>query len=326
MWKICGHELNPGEKKQVILEPGVMNYQIPCTLICGMNPGKTLMVTAGIHSGEYPGIPAVIRLAAEIDPFRMQGNLILMHCVNTSGFFSYTQGQIPEDGFNLNGDYPGSSSGTTGQRIADYFIRELFPKVDFIMDLHSGGNIEHMGPCLFFPTAPKVRETALAAAMSLNIPYLIESTAKTGEYSYAANYHDVPGLLVERGFGNQCYGSWVHDMKHDIELLLNHLNIYTMSAPEDTCRKIVFTKTIYLTSDHRGLWYPAVCEGTRIEKGQLIGRVEDFFGNLIAEYRAECDCVVFYHMASLAVVEGKTLAALGLMESAEEAVQTPCVH
>lgn len=53
MWNICGETLNPGEKKQVMLEPGVKGYQIPATLICGNKPGKTLLVTAGIHAGEY---------------------------------------------------------------------------------------------------------------------------------------------------------------------------------------------------------------------------------------------------------------------------------
>ena len=44
-----------------------------------------------------------------------------------------------------------------------------------------------------------MREVSLAAAKALDVPYLIASGADGGEYSYAAVYHDVPGLLLERG-------------------------------------------------------------------------------------------------------------------------------
>ena len=53
MWRICGQKLEAGEKKQINLEPGMKEYIIPTTLVCGAKPGKTLLVTAGIHAGEY---------------------------------------------------------------------------------------------------------------------------------------------------------------------------------------------------------------------------------------------------------------------------------
>ena len=56
---------------------------------------------------------------------------------------------IPEDGYNLNHDYPGKENGSVGERIAWYFMTELFPKVDFILDFHSGANTEVMAPWLF---------------------------------------------------------------------------------------------------------------------------------------------------------------------------------
>ena len=84
MWNICGQELNRGEKRQVILRPDMEDYELPATLICGKEPGKTVVVTAQIHAGEYNGTPAVIQAAKEIDPEKLKGSLVLMHCVNTS--------------------------------------------------------------------------------------------------------------------------------------------------------------------------------------------------------------------------------------------------
>lgn len=315
MWNICGHRLNVGEKRQVIIEPNVEGYEIPTTLICGKEQGKTLLVTAGIHSGEYPGVPAVIRLAKELDPENIKGKIILMHCVNTSGFWKRSPGMIPEDGFNLNGDYPGKADGTTGERIADYFIQNLFPNVDFILDLHSGGPTEPMTPCLFFPNKETVREEAVAAAKALDVPYLLASTAYKGEYSYAANYFDVPGLLVERGYCGCCKEEWIQAYHKDIRLLMDHLNICKMDGEKAIYKKKIYEKTIYLTANESGLWYPYIREDQKVTAGQALGRIEDFWGNLIAEYFAQEDGRVFYYTSGLAVTPGFPLVAYGIEES-----------
>ena len=72
MWNICGQKLSYGEKRQLILTPAQTEYGIPATLICGVHPGKTLVVTAQIHAGEYNGTPAVLRTAQEIDPEKLK--------------------------------------------------------------------------------------------------------------------------------------------------------------------------------------------------------------------------------------------------------------
>lgn len=342
MWKICGYELDAGEKKQAVIgidmaglphdgkvkaEPagfardGVPGggYEMPATLICGSRPGKTLVVTAGIHSGEYPGIPAVIRVAGEIDAAKVSGNIILIHCVNTSGFWAKVPGRVAEDGFNLNGDYPGREDGTVGERIAAYFIREIFPQADFILDLHSGGPSERMTPCLFYPMAEKVTKAALEAAKALDIPYLLSSTATRGEYSYAANYFDVPGLLVERGGVTCCLREWSEAYYRDILLLLAHLGIYEKEGlNRENCRQTVYQRTIYLTSEETGIWYAAIEENQPVRQGQLLGRVEDFYGNLLREYLAEEDGRVFYYTSGLSVKPGDALVAYGLESSIAE--------
>lgn len=288
------------------------DYEIPATLICGKEPGKTVVVTAQIHAGEYNGTPAVIQAAKEIDPIKLKGNLVLMHCVNTSGFRQQHWGTLPEDGFNLNSDYPGHPDGTVGERLADWFVKEIFPQADFILDLHGGSVNERLTPCLFFPTAQETTEASLAAARALDVPYLIASRAKGGEYSYAANYHGVPGLLLERGYGGFCREEWILGHKRNIYLLLKHLGMYEPDIPETDYEPEIYEHTVYLESTQEGLWYPEVEEDERIEKGQIIGRLEDFFGNTVREFYAEGDGVVFYYTGGLSVKEGDSLVAYGL--------------
>ena len=49
-----------GEKQSGFLRVPGCGYELPITVICGSENGKTALVTAGIHSAEYVGIQAAI--------------------------------------------------------------------------------------------------------------------------------------------------------------------------------------------------------------------------------------------------------------------------
>ena len=334
-WTIFGETLSPGEKRQMTLSipmGGLPNrgevtptgrdggdYELPAILVNGAKPGKTLLVTAGIHSGEYNGTPAVIRAAGELDPAAMRGRVILLPCVNTSGFWTVHPRTLPEDGFNLNGQYPGRPDGTVGDRLADFFVREIFPRIDFILDLHGGSRGERMTPLVFFPTHGRVREAALAAAKALNLGFLIESQDTKGEYSYAAASMGIPGLLIERGDGYFCDPDWVEADWRDLRLLLDHLGI--APAPEGlhdgALKRRVFREAVYLESERDGLWHPAVRPDMPVIKGQLLGTLKDFFGNALEEIRAERDGHVLYLNTGLAAPKGEFLVAVAIADSEE---------
>ncbi|MBQ8305651.1 MAG: succinylglutamate desuccinylase/aspartoacylase family protein [Blautia sp.] len=315
MWKICGYEIPEGSSRQVTIEPGVEGYRIPATIVNGSRRGKTVLITASIHSGEYPGVPAVIRIAKEIDPEKVSGRILFIHCVNVSGFWSRTGGRVPEDNGNLNADYPGKQGGTVTECIADYFVREIFPQLDFVLDLHSGGVAEPLTPCLFYPKAPKVTAESLEAAKATTIPFLIESSATTGEFSYAANFFDVPGILLERGHSDLCYEEWIQADMTDIRLLLDHLGVYVFPEKEKVMQDVshtISTDTVYLVSDEQALWYACIEAGDEVKKGQVLGYMEDFYGNPLKTFFAEDDGIVFYYTRGLAVRKGFPLVAYGL--------------
>jgi hypothetical protein len=43
-----------GQKVTDFLEVSGTDVRMPVTVVCGVNDGATLLVTAGIHGGEYP--------------------------------------------------------------------------------------------------------------------------------------------------------------------------------------------------------------------------------------------------------------------------------
>ena len=124
--------------KQTLPLPVTSPFPIEMTVVCGCRPGKTLVVTAGVHGCEYVGIETLNRLKRELEPAALSGRVILLPLVNPEGFYQGSKQTIPADGKNLNRMFPGKSDGTFSSRLARVLEETLYPEADFLMDLHGG--------------------------------------------------------------------------------------------------------------------------------------------------------------------------------------------
>lgn len=99
--------VNPAEKIQTMLNIPRTSFSIPINIIHGAKPGPKILITAGIHGSEYPGIAATIQLANEIKAEEISGTLIIMPLVNTEAFWLHREQIVPQDHKNLNRIFPG---------------------------------------------------------------------------------------------------------------------------------------------------------------------------------------------------------------------------
>ena len=95
-----------------------------------------------VHNAEYVGIQSAIQLSHDLEPDKINGQVIIIHLMNPSGFEHRTMSLVYEDGKNLNRVFPGSMLGTTAERIAYTVEREFFPFADYYIDLHCGDGFE----------------------------------------------------------------------------------------------------------------------------------------------------------------------------------------
>ena len=164
-----------GEKVQGLVKVYDTETVMPITMINGRLAGKDILITAGIHGGEYPGIVATMRIAGEINPEDVKGSITIIHPVNTQSFEKRTSEIIPEDGKNLNAIFPGKKDGTLGDKIA-HFIGSIQAGKDFHLDLHSGDLHEHAMPFTYFPGSCDEHITKIAreAASSMDLQVIAE--------------------------------------------------------------------------------------------------------------------------------------------------------
>lgn len=299
--------------KQTLPLPVISPYPIEMTVICGSRPGKTLVVTAGVHGCEYVGIETLNRLKRELEPAALSGRMILLPLVNPEGFYQGSKQTIPADGKNLNRMFPGKPDGTFSSQLARVLEETLYPEADFLMDLHGGDVNEALTPLVFFPASvpESLSAAASAAAESLSVPYRVASTSQNGLYSWAAQC-GIPALLVERGERGLWSEKEVAACRENVYELMRHLGILNAASGSPCLQQAEIRRAVYEEAPADGFWYPAVsAAGQKLKQGALLGTLKDSYGNEIARYTAPFDGVVLYYTLSLGVKSGDPLIAYG---------------
>lgn len=135
------------------------------TVICGSCPGKTLVVTAGVHGCEYVGIETLNRLKKELDPIDLSGRIILLPPGKSRRLLHGVQTDNPCRWSKFKPYVSGDPEGTFSNRLAKLLEETLYPEADFLIDLHGGDVNEALTPLVFFPTAVSDALAAKASAL-----------------------------------------------------------------------------------------------------------------------------------------------------------------
>ena len=301
------------EKKQGFVQIYDSEISIPVTLINGKKDGKTILITAGIHGCEYPGIQTAIELAREINEEEVAGNIIIIHPVNIEAFKSKVSAIVPTDKKNINRECPGDKNGSVSQQIAHFISHQCQSQADFYIDLHGGDLYELATDYVYYPGIGDDEVVSLSReiATMIDTEYMVKSSARTGAYNFAA-INGTPSILIERGGRGLWSKEEVIKYKKDIKMILNYLNVIIDSNYENKKKnKVEITNAVYVDSEVDGCWYPNVLPGHRVNEGMIIGEIKDFFGNTIKSYNAKINGVVLYMTMSLSISGDEPLIAYG---------------
>lgn len=317
-----------GEKVSGFVRIEGTRTEIPVTLICGALEGETALIIGGLHNAEYVGIQAAMELADEIDPGKVKGNLIIIRLLNRTGFEHRTMSVVYEDGKNLNRIFPGRQDGTVADRIAWTLEHVFLSQADYLIDLHSGDGFERLVSYVYYVAAadPKVREKSRAMAEMAHVNYIVGSqTVSGGAYNYAAGKLGIPSILLERGSNSVWCRDEVEDDKHDVKNILRFLGILEGTPHRHGNGPIQVDPVIYENASHSGCWYPARQPGETFRKGEVLGKICDYFGKELEVCRAKQDGIILYETVSLCIMEGTPMVAYGSWDVEKHGViRKPC--
>lgn len=305
--------VEPGKKKSGFLRIGEGEFQLPATILHGEQPGKTVLITAGIHAEEYVGIQSALELSEMLKVQKIAGTVVIVKVVNRKAFELRSGSDSHEDGKNLNRVFPGNREGTWSERLAYAIEKELLSIADYYIDLHSGDSYEQLTPYVYYAgaAAKEVAEQSREMAQQADVPYMVGSNvAMGGCYNYAASL-GIPSILLERGQ----MGGWTkeesHSTRRDVRNILCHLGIYQGEKDYRNYYPLEVKDLCYQAANEQGLWYPCKKPGDMIQQGDMLGVIKDYEGKILEVCKAEYGGVILYQTGSLQVQESGSVIAYG---------------
>ena len=313
VYQVGSTTAKPGTKGAGFLEVPGTSVQMPMTVANGGEPGPGVLTTGGVHGGEYPPIEAAIRLARDLDPTRVCGQVVVVPIVNPLAFHARQQYLVPQDGKNLNRQFPGNASGTYSERMAYTIMTEIVSKVDAWVDLHGGDIHEALVPFTIYSdsAAADVVSRSKTLAEVYGIEYVVASNSVKGATYGASAAAGVPCILAEAGQVGQ-----LDEENTQIHLkgcwnVLRHLGVLP-GDPDPVAPIKLLQDFSWLRAEQAGCWYPSSKIGDIVQAGQPVGVIKNYFGDSLAECRAPATGAVLFLVTSLAINEEDPLIGVGV--------------
>lgn len=305
--------VEPGNVWTGYLELGQGEFRLPAAVLHGTRPGKTMLITAGVHGGEYVGIQAAIELSQKLKIQKVAGTIIIIKVINVPAFERRNRSMGLTDGKNLNREFPGNPEGTEMERLAWAVSHELQPAADYYIDLHSGDDYEQLTSYVYYAGMADEKTVSQSRRMAeqVDVPYMVRSNvASGGAYNYAAS-QGIPSILIERGGMGAWTSEEVRSTRRDVRNILCHLGIYQGKKDYRTYYPLDVTDICYQDASRDGLWYPFKKPGDMIREGEILGEVRDYEGGLLELSVAEYDGVILYQTGTLQVLGDGPMIAYG---------------
>jgi len=274
---IAGNKIAPGEEKQLNVRiarlPTRMTIEVPIIISRSIHDGPTLLLMGGLHGDEINGIEIMRRIITNGYSKPQAGTVICIPIVNIHGFINFSR--LLPDGKDINRSFPGNKSGSLASQIAYHLRTEIIPKVDYIIDFHTGG--------ARINNYPQIRtQTDIAANLELarafSPRFIINSKLRSNSFRKEANKNNKPIILFEGGESLRLRKHAIDHALYGTLRVMKYLNMRD-AAPPPKDETILIGSSTWIRAKNAGLYYALVRSGDQVSKGQQLGFINGPFGD-----------------------------------------------
>jgi len=261
---------------------------VPLTVINGLQGSASTSVVAfgGTHGNEYEGQVAMKRLCEDLDPAGMRGRVILIPQLSETACVANLR-VSSQDRVNMNRAFPGNPRGTISYRISNFVKTRIFPQVQVVLDIHSGGNEAIFPICAsFHPIPDPVQRAEIAVVAQLfDTPFILlySSQMASGLLTDEAEAMGKITIGGEFGYAESTNRKGTLHAYEGIRNVLKHYGILEgtivkIDPARPTPPRFVQAVNLedYIPCPRNGVWEPTVDIGIDVEEGSLLGRLHDF--------------------------------------------------
>jgi len=305
---ILGETILLGERREINFNVAKLHtrttLEVPVIIERSKKPGPIVLFTAGVHGDEVNGVEIVRQIIAKGINKPKCGTIICIPVINIFGFLNMDR-EFP-DGRDLNRMFPGTKSGSLASRVANKLITEIAPKVDLIIDYHTGAANRF--------NAAQIRivkgNSALdELATTFGAPFVLYSKNLNKSFRNTCHKLGIPMLLFEGGksfyFDKNITNTGVNGAKR----ILNHLGMlhvkFKISNPKKKC--IYIDESKWIRAKYSGMFKASTKINQQVSKGNIIGHITGPFGKFHHFVKAENSGYIFNVNESPIVNQGDAL-------------------
>lgn len=245
--------------------------------------GATVLLTGGMHGGEYEGPVALFKLMRELQPAQVQGCVIIMPAVNLPAVLAGER-LSPIDHKDMNRVFPGRPNGTVTEVIAHYVQEAMLPRCDAVVDLHAGGYSLELAPyiSMHYLDDAQQMEATRAAMEAFQAPYamIMEEFSGEGLLDYAVEGMGKIFLCAELGGAGRLEAHTLRLTEVGARNVLKHFDI--LPGEIETCqerglpamkRMEIPDPEYYHIVAEAGIYESFLEVGDAVEEGESLGQV-----------------------------------------------------
>ena len=258
--------------------------------------GPRLLVTGGVHGDEFEPILAIrrlIRLFTGDDPL-VSGSVTFVPVVNENAF--YRGHRCAEDGLDLARTCPGRKDGSVTEQTGAA-LSDLIRASTHYIDLHTGGTELSVLPLAGYNLVEdsEVLEIQRRMARAFNLPVIWGSSANLDGRSLSvardagvpAIYCEYLGSATRSSAGVDAYFEGVLNVMADLGMIHRTQPASRVEEVVEDTRSGSGHMQVCHPAPMDGCFEPAVALGDKVEKGQPLGHVLDFTGEVGLPVNAE---------------------------------------
>ncbi len=261
---------------------------VPVVVIEGAKPGRSMLISAGVHGDELNGIRVIHRLADIVAPDQLTGRLLLIPGLNQTGLLANNRHFIGSGGggfmVDLNRSFPGNAKGGTADRFLDAVWRGVIKdRVDLAIDLHT----QTRGTAYpLFVFADFRNTTARGMAFAL-LPQMIKNdVGEDGTLETSLLRMDIPAVTFEIGEPKRFQADLVEQATLGVLNTLRYTGLLSGPVTKPRTPPVVGDRYTNVNARRGGIAVIEVALGDRLERGDLVARLYDPFGVEVDRYHA----------------------------------------
>ena len=296
--------------------------RLPLMSAVSPQPGPVVWLTACSHGNEVGGIVVIQEVFKQLRRRLRCGAVYAFPLMNPVGFETVSRA-ITLSQEDLNRSFPGSPSGSLGERIAHRILTTILDTApSLVLDLHNdwirsipyGIFDAHPGPA-----HAAAYDTTFGLARQLGLCLVADAEPLSRSLSYNLLAHDIPALTLELG---EPYIVNERNVACGVEVVWNMLSVLSMITPiappfryplpSAYSQGALLSYTDKPYSSHSGIVRFLAKPGEVLSAGQPFAKILNTFGKHLETVRVSTDSLVLGHSDSSAVFPGMPMMAFGI--------------